>query len=62
MPITKIIYSMRVMLALSAQGFKPLTIMPNPQHPEFNCWVYEVTDDFQKALDKILGGGNYGGT
>ena len=30
MPITKIIYSMRVMLALSAQGFKPLTVMPNP--------------------------------
>ena len=56
MPIIKIIYSMRVMLQLQAKGFEFLTIMPNPQHPEYNCWVYELTDELQNALDEILGG------
>jgi hypothetical protein len=60
MPITKIIYSLRIMLALRAAGFEPLTTMPNPQHPEFNCWVFELTEDLQAELDKILGGTNYG--
>ena len=60
MPITKIIYSMRIMLALRAAGFEPLTTMPNPQHPEFNCWVFEYTEDLQKELDKILGGTCHG--
>lgn len=57
MPITKIIYSMRVMLILQQKGFEPLATMPNPQHPEFNCWVYELTQELQTALDEILGGG-----
>ena len=60
MPITKIIYSLRIMLALRAAGFEPLTTMPNPQHPEYNCWVFELTEDFQAELDKILGGANNG--
>ncbi len=60
MPITKIIYSMRVMLALCAAGFEPLAVMPNPQHPEYNCWVFELTEDLQNELDKILGGKHYG--
>lgn len=47
MPITKIIYSMRVMLQLAERGYKPLTTMPNPQHPEYNCWIFEVTEDFK---------------
>lgn len=62
MPITKIIYSMRVMLQLQAKGFQYLTIMPNPQHPEYNCWVYELTEELEKALDEILGGGYHGRT
>ncbi len=60
MPTIKIIYSMRVMLQLQAKGFKYLTIMPNPQHPEYNCWVYELTDELCAALDEILGGGYNG--
>ena len=56
MPITKIIYSMRIMLALSAKGFEPLTTMPNPKHPEYNCWVFQWSEDLQEELDKILGG------
>lgn len=62
MPISKIIYSMRVMLQLQSKGFEPLSIMPNPQHPEFNCWIYELTEEFQKALDEILGGDYNGRT
>lgn len=36
--------------------------MPNPQHPEYNCWVYELTDELEEALDEILGGGYHGRT
>ncbi len=60
MPITKIIYSMRIMLKLVEKGYQPLTTMPNPQHPEFNCWVFEQTEDFKKDLNEILGGSQNG--
>ena len=60
MPITKIIYSMRIMLQLVDRGFQPLTTMPNPQHPEFNCWVFELTEELQNVLDELLGGDNRG--
>jgi hypothetical protein len=60
MPITKIIYSLRVMLALRAAGFEPLTTMPNPKHPQYNCWVFEETEDFKQELDEILGGKHHG--
>jgi hypothetical protein len=28
--------------------------------PQFNCWVFEVTEELQKALDEVLGGVNLG--
>lgn len=56
MPNTKIIYSMKIMLQLMELGFTPITSMPNPQHPEYNCWVYELTDELREALDRLLGG------
>lgn len=54
--MNKIIYSLRVMLCLVERGFIPITTMPNPKYPQFNCWIFEVTDSFQQALDEILGG------
>ena len=55
MPINKIIYSKRIMEALVEMGNLPLKSMPNPYKPEFQCWIFEVNDKFQKDLDRILG-------
>ena len=55
MPINKIIYSKRIMEALVALGNIPLKSMPNPYKPEFQCWIFKITNKFQKDLDKILG-------
>lgn len=55
MPINKIIYSKRIMEALVALGNIPLKSMPNPYKPEFQCWIFRITNKFQKDLDKILG-------
>lgn len=54
--MTKIIYSLKVMLKLTEMGFIPLVTMPNPKNNKFNCWIYAVTDEFKVALDGILGG------
>lgn len=52
----KIIYSLKVMLQLVEFGHVPTKTMPNPKYPQYNCWVFEITDAFQRDLDKVLGG------
>ena len=54
MPINKIIYSKRIMEELIARGHIPLKSMPNPYKPEFQCWIFEVSEKFQKDIDEIL--------
>ena len=53
---TKVIYALRVHIELQKRGFLYVTEMRNPQNPRLNCWVYELTDELQHALDEILGG------
>lgn len=57
MPNTKmkIVYSLRIHIALQQQGFMPMTEMKNPQNPNFNCWVYAVTPDFTSAFEALVG-------
>lgn len=57
----KVIYSLRLHIALQELGFMCLTEMKNPQKPRLNCWVYEMTPEFQKALDSLLEGGSDNG-
>lgn len=52
----KVIYSLKIHIALQRQGFKYLTEMKNPNNPRFNCWVYEETPDLQSAFDALLKG------
>lgn len=52
----KIIYSLRIHIALQSQGFMCVAEMKNPQNQRFNCWVYEETPELLKAFDKLLGG------
>ena len=51
----KIVYSLRIHIALQQQGFIPMTEMKNPQNPNFNCWVYAATPDFISAFDALMG-------
>ena len=50
----KIIYSLKIHIALQAQGFKSETEMKNPSNPRFNCWVYKETPELLKAFDALL--------
>ena len=58
MPINKIIYSKRIMEALVEMGNLPLKSMPNPYKPEFQCWIFKITDKFQHDINIILGDKN----
>ena len=53
----KVIYSLRIHVALQQMGIKYLTEMKNPKNAQLNCWVYEETPDLKLALDKLMGGG-----
>lgn len=50
----KIVYSLRIHIELQKMGFQALTEMKNPQKPTLNCWVYEWTDEFQRAFDSLI--------
>ena len=54
---TKIVYSLRVHVALQQMGFPHVTEMKNPQNPHLNCWVYAVTPDFLAAFEALIGEG-----
>ena len=51
----KIVYSLRIHVALQQKGFAHITEMKNPQNPNLNCWVYAVTPDFTAAFETLMG-------
>jgi hypothetical protein len=53
----KVIYSLRIHVALQQMGINYLTEMKNPKNTRFNCWVYEETPGLKAALNKLMGGG-----
>lgn len=53
----KIIYSRQIMNKLVECGNIPIKSMPNPSKPEFQCWIFEVTEKFNEDLGRIVGGG-----
>lgn len=42
------------MEALVNKGHVPICAMPNPKFPQYQCWIFAVTDSFQVDLDEIL--------
>lgn len=50
----KVIYSLRIHIALQKQGFSYITEMKNPQNPHLNCWVYAETPDLLAAFDALV--------
>ena len=51
----KIVYSLRIHVALQQKGFVHITEMKNPQNPHLNCWVYAVTPDFTAVFEALMG-------
>ena len=51
----KIVYSLRIHVALQQQGFAHITEMKNPKNPHLNCWVYAATPDFEAAFEALMG-------
>jgi hypothetical protein len=43
---TKLIYSKRICEQLMLMGFRPVETIPNPIKPEFICWAFEDTKEF----------------
>ena len=50
----KIVYSLRIHIALQQKGFTYITEMKNPQNQKFNCWVYAATPDLLAAFDALM--------
>ncbi len=50
----KIIYSLRIHIALQQQGFQCIAEMKNPQNQRFNCWVYAESPDLLTAFDALV--------
>jgi hypothetical protein len=51
----KIVYSLRIHVALQQKGFAHITEMKNPQNPHLNCWVYEATPRFIACFEALMG-------
>ena len=54
--MNEIIYSLAVMRELVKRGHIPVATIPNPRFPQYNCWIFTSTDEFQDDLNRILGG------
>lgn len=51
---TKAVKSRRIAWLLRKAGYPILSVEPNRMQPEYNVYIFEVTPDFQKSLDKII--------
>lgn len=50
----KVIFTMSIALELKSRGHKVIDIMPNPNKPEFNCWIFEIDETFIADLEDIV--------
>ena len=50
----KVIYTLALHIELQKQGFKYITEMKNPRNHHYNCWVYEITPEFEEAFSKLV--------
>ena len=50
---TKLIYTLKMRLALHKEGIEPAFEFPNPKDNRYTAWVYERTPEFNEAFNKI---------
>lgn len=56
-----VIYTKWVAVKLRKMGFRILRTDVNPNKPEFDCYIFEKTEEFTKALSLITKGGKCNG-
>ena len=49
----KVIYSAWVAYELRNKGFKIKRVEVNPHKPQYDCWVFDETEELQKAFVEI---------
>jgi len=50
----KVIYARWLAVELQDRGFPIVSTGKNPFHPQYDCYFFEDTTEFQLALTKIL--------
>ena len=56
-PKFKMIFSLRIKVALSKEGIEPVLEKDNKTKPGFKCWLYEITPEFTSCIDRVIEGG-----
>ena len=46
------IYTLKLAMFLQQKGHVIRSIMPNPRHTEFNCWIFETDDSLKKDIEE----------
>lgn len=52
-----VVYRMDYAMALKDMGHIVKDIMPNPQKPYLNCWIFEKDASFDEDLSNLQKGG-----
>lgn len=50
-----IIYRMDYALEMQNRGHKIIGVLPNPQKPKLNCWVFETDETFSADFAELSG-------
>lgn len=50
----QIVYSKKLTELLMERGFIFDKVAPNPQYPQYNCWLFENTDEFRKVFEELV--------
>lgn len=50
----RIVYRMDYALILQEKGHKVAGVMPNPQKPEYNTWIFECDDTLEDDLKLLI--------
>lgn len=50
----KIIYTRKIAMKLIEMGNIPVGTTPNPNKPEFLCWIFSDTPKFQSDLARVM--------
>ena len=53
MPKYYIIYTKRLAIALQEAGYANVKVGINPNKPEFNCYFFEDSKEFQSTLKRL---------
>lgn len=51
----KKIFTSRIAFELRKMGFDIIKTEINPNHPQFDVYCFEETEEFNRALDNLLG-------